>query len=877
MKKFLKGFLIFLAIMLAALIAFPFLFKKKIAEAVKTQINNEVNAKVNYEDVGISIFKNFPNMTLSLNDVEIVGVQSFEGDTLAHIKKFNIALDIMTIIKSGQKMKVHSITLVEPHINAIVLSDGKANWDIFKPSKEQSSSSEPLDLALSKINIEDAKIAYSDLQADMFAIMDGLNFEGKGDFSQDIFNFETATTIDALSYKSSKISYLNKAKIKSDAVIRIDNIQNKYTFQKNKLVVNDLHIAYDGFVKLLENAVDMDLTMSTENTDFKSVLSLIPNIYAKDFSKVKTSGNFELNAKLKGKLTETSYPAFNLHFKINNAMFKYPDLPSTVSNINALADITNKGGSLDNTIINIPKLHLAIDNEPIDMVLHISSPISDPNIDAKIKGKLNLAKVPQFYPMEGLKKLEGNLVADITAKARMSQIQKEQYQNVFFAGTAKISNFKYEASTIDWPVKAQNINLVFNPRTVEMTDFTGNIGTSDFKANGSLSNFLPYIFADDVIKGNLNFSSSHINLNEFMGTSSNSSSASSKSSSSEPVSLPANINFVCDAKIARMEYDKIEMKNVSGVVTLANQSLDLSGLYTEVLGGTVKLSGVYDTKNAMNPQVNFIYDMNKIDMQRAFAAIPSMEKLAPSAKYLNGIFSTTMNMNTTLNSDMSPDYKTMTGKAIVKIDLAKVVNMPVLKKIFEVTKLKQLDPMEIRDAWTELKFSNGRVYIEKPYTLKIQDYAITFSGSQGFDKTNDYKVAIEVPTSKLGNARSVADGLLAKVPIPGLNGVVPDLLVFNLRVGGTVDKPTVTLGNMTTSTGGKTMQDQVKETVVNVVQNEADKLKNQAQLEAQKQAQILQQQAQQQAAKIQQDAQKKAQEELRKAQEQIKKNLKLPW
>ncbi len=876
LKKILKGFGIFFVVLIIALIAFPFLFKDKIAQAVKTQINNQVNAQVNYEDVGISLIRSFPKLSLSLNELDIVGINNFKGDTLAHIKKVNIAFDLMSVIKSGQKMKVYSISLVEPKINAIVLPNGKANWDIMKPSSDPNEASQPLDLALYKFTMEDAKIVYSDLQADMFVVMDGFNFEGTGDFSQDIFNFDTHTKINSLSYKSENVTYLNKAKINSDAIIRIDNIQNKYSFSQNKLAINDLELNYDGFVKLLENSVDLDLKFNTTNTSFKSILSLIPNIYAKDFDKVKTAGNFELNGQVKGKYTEVSYPSFKLHFKINNAMFKYPDLPSTVSNINALVDITNSGGSLDNTMIHIPKLHLAIDNEPIDAVLHISTPMSDPYVDAKVKGRLNLSKVPQFYPIEGLKKIEGNVIADINAKARMSQIQKEQYQNVFFAGNAQVSNFKYESSSLDWPVKAQNISLLFNPKTVELTDFTGNIGTSDFKAKGSLSNFLPYIFANDIIYGNLDFVSSHINLNEFMA--SGSSTNTTKSNASEdPILLPANINFKCNAKINKMEYDQIEMSNVSGMVTLMDRSLNLSNLYTEVLGGTVTLNGVYDTKDETNPKVNFNYDINKIDFQKSFKAIPSMEKLAPVAKYLNGIFSTTMNLNTNLKNDMSPDYNSMTGKAIVKIDLAKVVNMPVLKKIFEVTKLKQLDPMEIKDAWTELKFNNGRVYIEKPYTIKVVDYAITFSGSQGFDMTNDYTIAIDVPTSKLGNARGVADKLLSQVPIPGLNGMVPDNLVFNLHIGGTIDKPIVTLGNMTSSTGGKSIQDQAKETLVNAAQQEADKLKNQAQLEAQKQMDLAKQQAQQQLNKTQQDAQKQVQDELRKAQEQIKNKVKLPW
>jgi hypothetical protein len=51
------------------------------------------------------------------------------------------------------------------------------------------------------------------------------------------------------------------------------------------------------------------------------------------------------------------------------------------------------------------------------------------------------------------------------------------------------------------------------------------IGSSDFHASGSLTNFLPYLFAHDVIKGELNLSSAKIDLNELQGTTTTSSTA----------------------------------------------------------------------------------------------------------------------------------------------------------------------------------------------------------------------------------------------------------------------------------------------------------------------------------------------------------------
>src|SRR5690606_28048727 len=100
LKKILIGFAIFFVLLIGALAAFPFLFKDKIIAAVKTEINKNVNAKVDFGDFSLSIFRDFPNLSFAINNVSVINLKPFEGDTLAYIGNFNISLDIMTVINA---------------------------------------------------------------------------------------------------------------------------------------------------------------------------------------------------------------------------------------------------------------------------------------------------------------------------------------------------------------------------------------------------------------------------------------------------------------------------------------------------------------------------------------------------------------------------------------------------------------------------------------------------------------------------------------------------------------------------------------------------------------------------------------------------------
>ena len=77
----------------------------------------------------------FPNLSFSLNRLSVVGIDKFENDTLAAFKSFNLVFNLSSLFrKSGYEVK--SIVIDRAVVNAIVLKDGTANWDIMKDTTE---------------------------------------------------------------------------------------------------------------------------------------------------------------------------------------------------------------------------------------------------------------------------------------------------------------------------------------------------------------------------------------------------------------------------------------------------------------------------------------------------------------------------------------------------------------------------------------------------------------------------------------------------------------------------------------------------------------------------------------------------------------------
>src|SRR5882724_13522814 len=83
-----------IALLLLLLLALPLLFRDRIAERVKTAVNQNVNARVDWSDVGLSFFRHFPNLTLTLDGLTAVGVDRFQRDTLAQVGHLRVSVSL---------------------------------------------------------------------------------------------------------------------------------------------------------------------------------------------------------------------------------------------------------------------------------------------------------------------------------------------------------------------------------------------------------------------------------------------------------------------------------------------------------------------------------------------------------------------------------------------------------------------------------------------------------------------------------------------------------------------------------------------------------------------------------------------------------------
>lgn len=791
LKKILKVTAIVLVVFVAALFAIPFFFKDQIKAKIADAINESVDAKVSFADADLSLFKNFPNAAVGIEKLVIINKAPFEGDTLVSLGELNLKMSIKELFKGkDEPLNIQGISSQNGLINIIFNKDGVGNFDIAlkdkKDDNKKDDKSSPLSLKIQNYKIENFTFRYIDQGSKIKMVIDSLNHEGTGDFTNSKLDLNTKTTAN-VSLDMDKVNYMKNIKLTLDAVLGIDLDQSKYTFKENKALINQLPLEFDGFIQMVEAGQVYDLKFKTPTSSFTNFLGLIPSAYASSLDGVKTTGEFTVAGFAKGQLTDTTVPKFNIEIASNNASFQYPNLPKSVQNIVIDTKIINETGILNDTYVNLDKLSFKIDQDVFSAKANIRNITVNPLVNAALKGTINLANLSKAYPIKMDKPLAGILKADVTTDFDMASVEKSQYQNIKNAGTMSLSGFKYT----DENNKSMNISTAlveFNPSTINLKQFNATTGKSDIAINGILENFYGFMFKKQELKGNFNMSSNQLAVDDFM-TSGEPVKEETKTPAkpAEAMKIPAFLNCTLNAKATTVLYDNLKLKDVSGKLIIKDEKALLENFKTSIFGGTIGLTGAVSTKTKV-PTFDMNLGFNQVDIAQTFTQLDMMKKIAPIAGIINGKLNSTIKLNGNLDEkELTPDLKSISGDLLGQL-LSTTVNpknSTVLNSLTSNIKFLDASKLNLNDLKMALTFDDGKVNV-KPFDIKYQDIKVTVGGTHGFDQTMNYNLKLDVPAKYLGNE---ANALIAKMS--PADAAKLENIPINAVIGGNFSNPKI--------------------------------------------------------------------------------------
>ncbi len=872
-KKILKISGIVILVFVLFLLLAPFIFKGKIIRKIKEVANENVQATIDFnEDISLSLIRSFPNFSLGLKDVSVIGKNDFEGDTLFYAENLKTIIDIKSVI-GGDKLNLKKITIDKPVVNLLINKDGKANWDIVTEDSTQTKEEEAesdFSMEIKALDINGGKVFYYDKELDFSLLLNGFDHHLEGDFSLDNFLMKTKSEVQQITMTYEGVPFLNKVHSNILADLNMDLKNFKFEFAQNSITLNDLETKLNGWIKLNDNDIDFDLTFGALKNDFKHFISLIPAIYSKDFASLKTSGKMEFTGFFKGKMTDDLMPGYGINLSIDNGYFKYPDFPAALENVQVKLNVENKTGLDPDFILDLSKLSLSMEKNPFELKLYMKN-MANPHVNGAMKGKLDLASVSRLVPLDDMQ-ISGLLNADMSFKGLISKLESGSYDDIDAQGSIDISNMFYKSSDFPEGVNLDKFNLNFTPQVVKMPACQGKIGVTDFNANGQLSNFFAYALSDGIIKGNLNFTSNYFNANQFMtdDETANTSTQTKDTSSFGSIEIPDNIDFNMNVLVKKLKYDNMDIDNLKGDLTVKESKIFFKDAGMQMIGGTMVMNGIFDGQNPKMPFTDIDLKMTHFDIPKAFGYFDMIKKYAPFTEKMTGLFSMSLDMKSNLDEGMNLVYPSLTGSGTISLSNASLSNLKVMNILADQLKLEKFRTLELKDQKLTFRIDNGKFLMDSIMVPLWQNSKLKLGGYSTIEQGLNYVGFISIPRKDLGVGNSAFDKLLGEAKKKGLNLEADEMINIALSITGDFTKPIVKLDLRETVEGlGKNLVNQAKDQVKQKVTEQVEDVKkditqkvNDAKEEAKKKAQAeadkIIETAQAQCDKINAEAKKQA-------------------
>ena len=567
-----------------------------------------------------------------------------------------------------------------------------------------------------------------------------------------------------------------------------------FDIQKNDLALNDLKLDLTGNIGVGEDKYKLDLQLNAPDTKFASLLAMVPKTLQHYIEGLETSGDFKLNVTAKGEYYADHLPALQANLLVNNASVKYPELPEAIRQINIDLNVSNPGGPVDSTQLNLKKLSFDIAGNPFSMYLNISNP-NDPVLAGGAVGVINFSNLKKALPLKDIT-LQGIVTTDMTFNGKYQYIEKEQYEKFIAKGNIILKDLLLVNAEFPEGISIPQGSVTITPAQLNLKQLQAKVFSSDFTLQGNISNYLPYVFKNETLKGNFSLHSNRINLNEFIiaqakaarqtksdttaRASADSIALTNKPTAAEgALEIPKNIDVQFTSNISTILFDNLTIRNVKGQISLDNAVATLKNLSMDMLEGKMVMNGQYNTANPKIPTVDFKLNISDFDIHAAYEAFTFLRKSIPVAMNC----SAAMNFSSTLDKEMSPVMTTANGGGYLESKGILINDNPAMNQLASVMKNDELSRLSISKLKIDFKLENGNIIVE-PFKTSFAGNPVTIYGNQTVDGQLDYTLSMNIDRKFFGKD---IDNLLKS--IPGSDNIKN--LDIDAKVEGTLSKPVI--------------------------------------------------------------------------------------
>lgn len=745
-----------------------YFFEEEIGDIVLTNIKNTVNSKISVDDIRLNIYKDFPYLSIKLEDLTIIESPEFGEDSLIYSEKTLIQFSLQEILRKNFDIK--RIIITNGDLN-IKYKNAQGNYNIFK-----NTTNNPIDLE--NIILINSKIMYNDKNTRISGetkkvLMSLITIPKKTTLSVNgNIKLDSLTTFNK--------TYINKKYIELNANLNI--LADTININPSKINIEGLKMNINGSI-IQKNILNLNIEGISQN--IISIVNNTPAHFKNIYSNLLLDGEINYKSTLKGPVTKKNNPVFEMKFNISNGSLKLKNNPLSFKEgvINGVIN-NGKNQNLTTTQIKIDSLNCKNENGYIVGKAEITN-LKTPHINTSFNSVWDIKKVASYFKKLPFDTLTGTLINNTTYVGNISFDKnfKSYFLNATHTSDIKLKNIKFSYKNSELLFTIENSKSKLSNSLLEVFSSDIIIADSDVKFKGVINDFIPFITkTKETLSINGEVKSTYIKFDELAKVQKITLNNNKKILNTR---LPNWLKLNLKCNIENMSQEDLVASNLDFYLIYNNQLLNLNKIKANLLNGSV-ISNMKFYTNSDNIILSSEIKLESINVRNLFSAFKNFNQDFIQAKHLKGTCSAIINMKAYWDTDFMFNNDKLEASANIIIEKGELTNWNPLKKLSTYVSIEDLKNVRFSTLKNNIEIKNKTIKIPK---MDIESSALTVfvSGEHTFDNEIDYQIQLllsELLSTKFRKQNTELNKNSFKEDSNGLSKIY-------LRMSGTTENPKI--------------------------------------------------------------------------------------
>ncbi|QDA59991.1 AsmA-like C-terminal region-containing protein [Hymenobacter jejuensis] len=706
------------------------------------QVNRYLRTPVRVGKIELSLFDQFPRVSVTLRDVVVTGSLPQDTIPLARVRALYCAFDAWDIVAG--RYRIRSVTVADGTVQVRLNTQAVPNYDVIRYDTT-STSEQPFALDLEKIRVKNVAVVYADASRQQRYTVQAQDLRAAlavTDTRIDI-QAEGATHVQAIELGND--AYFRDKELKINTKLAIDRPGQRVAIEPSDLQVGQATYRVKGKVGYAAET-DLDLRLDGKNTDVQSIISLLPPRMARHLSAYCSQGDVYFGGTVRGLLSSRHNPRLDFRFGCRDASFYHPEFKQTVEHVFLTGSFDNGAqNNVRTAVLALQNVRGKLQGRDFSGSLRYAN-FQDPTVNLDLRADLDVARALRFYPLASVRSASGDAQLAIQLTGNLREFRAHPATaSVQSAGEVVLRNVSLRLRDLNQPFTGLTGNFTLRRNDIAVSGFSGHLGRSDFQANGLLRNALAWMLLQrQQLLIEAKIASNLLDFDQLLRGQSATVAGRAGSGGEYEFHVQPDLALNINAAVRHVRFRRFRGRALHGTIQLRNQVISSPSLSIAAAGGQASVRGTIDARQPNLIKVSTTASCTQLPLDSLFYVFEDFGQNFITAKHLRGALTATVESDVYLDRRLNPLTDRLEAEVRATVRNGELNNFEPLQKLSMVASKAQLRHLRFAELTNNFYIQSRTVYLpDMDIRSNVRTASlIRVTGTHTFDQQMDYHLSI---------------------------------------------------------------------------------------------------------------------------------------